>query len=367
MFKKAKAGVVLSAIAAALSVASVGSVFAASADQSATKQEQPGAFKGNWGNHKGEPGKLWIVKGFGLQDNTELLTLLKLDAEKLQTELKAGKSLAELAEAQGVSTDDVIALLTEQREKQLAEAVTSGKLTQEQADKMKERLADDVKRMVEDKHDGKGMGKVLIKGFGFHDNAELLSLLKLDAEKLQTELKAGKSLAEVAKAQGVSTDKVIALLTEQHEKQLAEAVTNGNLTQEQADKMKEHLAEGVTHMVENNHDGKHFGRGFGKGFFMKENADLLALLKLDAEGLQTELKAGKSLAEVAKAQGVSTDDVVALLTEQREKHLAEAVANGKLTQEQADQMKARLAEEIKQFVEHKFDGKRGEKEVMPKQ
>ncbi|MGE5701990.1 MAG: hypothetical protein ACM32O_05635 [Clostridia bacterium] len=258
MLKKAKTGVVLGAIAAVLSVASVGSVFAATADQSVTKQTHPAMAKGNWGEHKGGQGKFLGGKKVGMKDNTELLSLLKLDAEQLQTELKAGKSLADVAKAQGVAEEDVIALLTKQHDTQLAEAVTSGKLTQEQADKMKEGLAERVKNMVEGKHDGmhEGFGKGMGKGFGMKENADLLALLKLNADELQTELKAGKSLADVAKAQGVAEEDVIALLTKQHETQLAEAVTSGKLTQEQADQMKQHFAERVKDMVERKHDGK---------------------------------------------------------------------------------------------------------------
>ncbi|MGG3250462.1 hypothetical protein ABES04_04075, partial [Brevibacillus parabrevis] len=46
-----------------------------------------------------------------------LLSLLKLDADKLGEELKAGKSLAAVAEAQGVSVDDLVSLLVEQNER----------------------------------------------------------------------------------------------------------------------------------------------------------------------------------------------------------------------------------------------------------
>ncbi len=142
----------------------------------------------------------------------------------------------------------MISLLTKQHEEQLAKAVEDGKLTQEQADKVKEKTAEMVKNMVENTHRGMG-GKMLVK-FEMKDNQELLSLLKLDAEELQAQLKDGKSLAEIAEAQGVAEDDVISLLTKQHEEQLAKAVEEGKLTQEQAEKVKEKTAEMVKMMVE---------------------------------------------------------------------------------------------------------------------
>jgi DNA-binding CsgD family transcriptional regulator len=202
----------------------------------------------------------------------------------------------------------------------------------------------------------KGEGKPFVKGTPFEDNTELLALLKIDAAKLKEEWKAGKSLAEIAAAQGVSAEAVIELLTKQHEAKLAEAVKAGKLTQEQADKLKEKTAERVKAFVENPHVGR--GHGFGGKWHLKDNAELLALLKIDAEKLKEEWKAGKSLAEIAAAQGVSTEAVIELLTKQHEAKLAEAVKAGKLTQEQAEKFKANWENRVKQMVERKFSGSR---------
>jgi len=196
-------------------------------------------------------------------------------------------------------------------------------------------------------------------GFGmkvsYKENTELLTLLKLDADKLQEELKAGKSLVEVAEAQGVDTDDVVALLVKQQEERLAEAVKAGKLTQEQADKLAENASEHAKAQVENTHQGRGFGMAFGGGF--EKNEDLLTLLKLDADGLKEGLKADKSLAAVGEAQGVSTDDVVALLVKQQEAKLAEAVKAGKLTQEQADKMNENASDRVKEMVESTHQGR----------
>jgi hypothetical protein len=353
LFSKAKAGLFLGALATVLSVGSVASVYAAAEDQAVTEktEQNGGAQKGAWFWLKGFKGEgKAFVKGAPVEENAELLALLKLDAAKLKEELKAGKSLAEIASAQGVSTEAVIDLLTKQHEANLAEAVKAGKLTQEQADKLKENTAERVKAFVENTHVGKGF----IEKRHVEENAELLALLKLDAAKLKEELKAGKSLAEIAAAQGVSTEAVIDLLTKQHEEKLAEAVKAGKLTQEQADKLKENTAERVKAFVENTHVGK--GPGFIGKWRAEDNAELLALLKLDAAKLKEELKAGKSLAEIASAQGVSTEAVIDLLTKQHEEKLAEAVKAGKLTQEQADKIKADWENRVKQLVERKHSG-----------
>ncbi|MGQ7279114.1 hypothetical protein ACT91Q_14195 [Brevibacillus thermoruber] len=356
MFSKAKIGMLLGAMATALSVGSIGSVYAAADNQPSAEQsvkiERQGWFK------VGKPGEgKVIVKGPSLWKNADLLALLKLDEEKLQSELKAGKSLADVAKEQGVSTDELVSLLTKQEEEHLVAAVKEGKLTQEQADKLKETISERVQHIVEDTHLGKGFGKFFVKFPGFGSNEELLALLKLDEEKLQSELKAGKSLAEIAKEQGVSTDELVSLLTKQQEEHLAAAVKEGKLTQEQADKLKETISERVQHIVEDTHLGKGFGKFFVKFPGFGSNEELLALLKLDEEKLQSELKAGKSLAEIAKEQGVSTDELVSLLTKQQEEYLATAVKEGKLTQEQADKLKESISERVQHIVEDTHPGK----------
>lgn len=240
MFSKAKMGMLMGTMAVALSLGSVGGAMAADTGQSAPFDKSAVV--------KFKAGKMGHHGGVGFKENTELLSLLKLDAGKLQEELKTGKTLAAIAEAQGVETDDVVSLLVEQQEAKLKKAVEAGKLTQEQADKLSENMSERVKEQVENPKLHKGFKGGFLGGFD--KNEELLSLLKLDAEQLKEAQKSGKSLATIAGEQGVEVDEVVALLTEQQEAKLKEAVTAGKLTQEQADKRGEQLEAMVQKMVD---------------------------------------------------------------------------------------------------------------------
>ncbi|MCM3146336.1 hypothetical protein [Brevibacillus sp. MER 51] len=344
MFSKTKMGMLMGTMAVVLSLGSIGGAMAADSAKP-TSLNKPAEVKF-------KTGKMGHHGGVGLKENTELLSLLKLDADKLKEELQAGKTLAAIAQAQGVDSADVVALLVDQQEAKLKEAVAAGKLTQEQADKLSENLSDRVKEQVENAKSDKGFGRGGFIG-GFEKNEELLTLLKLDADKLQEELKTDKSLAAIAEAQGVSVDDLVALLVKQQETKLKEAVAAGKLTQEQADKMNENASERFKEMVQNTHHG----RGPDKGMGFEKNEELLSLLKLDADKLQEELKADKSLAAIAEAQGVSVDDLVALLVKQQETKLKEAVTAGKLTQEQADKMNENASERVKEMVQNTHHGR----------
>lgn len=143
-------------------------------------------------------------------------------------------------------------------------------------------------------------------------------VLGMKADELRTELKAGKSISDVAQAKGVSADTVVSKLSEQANAKLDEAVKSGKLTADQAANAKTKMAERIKMAVEQKGLPKFEGRGHGhkgKGSFMHgvplEKA--AAIVGLSKEELKKELDTGKSLAEVAQAHGVSRDQLIAKL------------------------------------------------------
>jgi hypothetical protein len=78
--------------------------------------------------------------------------------------------------------------------------------------------------------------------------------------------------------------------------------------------------------------------------------EVAALLGMTQEELQAERQSGKSLLEIAQAKGVTEEQLVATLRENHQAHLAEKVAAGYLTQEQADQMLAHMAAQTSQMI-----------------
>jgi len=63
----------------------------------------------------------------------------------------------------------------------------------------------------------------------------IATALGITETELKTELQAGKSVADVATAKNVSLDKVISAIVDAETKNLQQAVTDGKLTQAQAD------------------------------------------------------------------------------------------------------------------------------------
>lgn len=80
--------------------------------------------------------------------NTAVAAALGMTSEEVKTELRAGKSLADIATSKGIEVQTVIDAIVANMTAKLAEKVTDGTLTQTQADAMATRITDRVTVMV---------------------------------------------------------------------------------------------------------------------------------------------------------------------------------------------------------------------------
>jgi polyhydroxyalkanoate synthesis regulator phasin len=151
----------------------------------------------------------------------------------------------------------------------------------------------------------------------------------------------GLAVAVPALADTSSTAAAGASAAERIKDALSGLVTDGSLTQEQADEVATTL-DGAG-IGGGGHGGHHGGR--------LDPAAAAAALGMTGAELDTALEAdGATLATVAEQQGVAVDTLVATLTDAEEERIAQAVTDGRITQEQADQRLADLAERIAERV-----------------
>jgi hypothetical protein len=182
-------------------------------------------------------------------------------------------------------------------------------------------------------------------------------------------------LGRVAEKLGVDRPKLDQAIQDARSDQLDEAVANGDLTQKQADALKERLDElpgdapfiapGFGHKF-----GEDFAFGFGGdgGFAFKfafgghgagfESADLAEFLGIDEAQLGEELQAdGATLVTVAQAHGKSRDELKAFISDGVKTRLDEAVAAGDLTPERADEIVAKFNDHLDRLIDGEFGGK----------
>jgi lipoate-protein ligase A len=171
-------------------------------------------------------------------------------------------------------------------------------------------------------------------------------VLGITEAELKTELEAGKSVADVAKAKNIDLATVKAALLAEAKAHIDAEVAAGKHTAEEGAAKLAEVTSRIDTMLTTaglpargpHGKGGPEGKG-GPGKFM--SSTLATTLKLTQEELKTQLHSGKSLADVAKAQSVDIADVKAILTSDFTAHLAEEVTSGEHTQAEAD---AKLAE-----------------------
>ena len=117
---------------------------------------------------------------------------------------------------------------------------------------------------------------------------------------------------------------------------LSGLVSDGTLTQSQADKVAGTLDNKLPKRGERGERGPG-GRFGGMGKIQRDAA--AKALGLTPDKLQAALKGGKSLADVAKGQKVSVGSIVRVMVTAAKGELATAVKDGTLTQAKADKMK----------------------------
>ena len=155
--------------------------------------------------------------------------------------------------------------------------------------------------------------------------------LDMTAEELRAELDGGKTIADVAGERGVELQTVIDAVVAAGE--------------------DEHV-ERVTAFVNGERPEGGFGRGghHHRGVHMGLETAATALDMTPDELREALSVEGATLASVAEAQGVDVQVVVDALVAEAQEHLDQAVADGHLTQAEADEKAAELEARITEMV-----------------
>jgi hypothetical protein len=161
--------------------------------------------------------------------------------------------------------------------------------------------------------------------------------LGMSEEDLRAALEEGSSIEQVAEDQGVDPQTVVDALVDEATADLEEVI--------------ERLPERMTELIER--EGLPEGRGragggdrFGFGLDAAATA-----IGITEDELRTALHDGSSIADVAAANDVEAAVVVDAMVEAASARIDEAVATGRLTEEQADERRAQLEDRLTAVVE----------------
>lgn len=241
--------------ASIIAVGVIGAASVALADSPTPGGSPPAHAGGAHGDH-GDFGRM--VAGKVLEDAGVTKDELKQGASE-------GKTVGEVITAYGdksvptVKADALAALDT-----RLAAAVTAGKLTQVQADKIKSKAPAAFDKLMASKpgdREKPGDGHAKVAALGKKALKTVADTLGMEPKALIEQLKTGKTIAEVA---GAKTGEVTAALTTQANAAIDKAVADGKLPADKAAEAKTKAAEHINKFVNEAHHGSASGeRGAG--------------------------------------------------------------------------------------------------------
>ena len=127
---------------------------------------------------------------------------------------------------------------------------------------------------------------------------------------------------------------------------IAPLVTDGTLTQSQADAVVAAFATAG----EQRHAGRQEHQAGRQEHRGEQQAALAAELGISVDALTEALQSGQTPVEVAEANGSSAADVISFMEGALADRLAEAVANGDMDQQRADEIAANASERIAERI-----------------
>lgn len=179
----------------------------------------------------------------------------------------------------------------------------------------------------------------------------LTAVAGIAAQEINKQDKQQALLSKVAEKLGVSEEQLTQALKDARFEMIDEAVAAGQLTEEQAAKLKERIEE---------NGGAFFGPGpepRGGDPWERPCQTARFVVRATAEVLDVEpqevvdaLESGQSLAEFAESQGMSAEDFEAALLEEVRIGLDKLVSDGKLTQERADAIYERFSNNVDRII-----------------
>jgi hypothetical protein len=181
-------------------------------------------------------------------------------ATQLTPKQESQAVLNDAAKQLGVSAENLSAALKQALKNRVDAAVAAGRLTQAQGAELKQRIDSGEVPLL-------GLGGPGGPGFHRHGHGDELAVaakyLGVTQAALRTSLSNGKTLAQVAKAQGKSVDGLVAALVKAEQAEWAAAVKAGRMTDAQRDAMLPTLEQRMTDLVNGTGGPGRHGRGFG--------------------------------------------------------------------------------------------------------
>ena len=286
-----------------------------------------------------------------------------LTLEDLQARRDEQITLADIFRENGLDPDAIAAEVKTEITSKIEQAVTDGRLTQEQADQMLEGLDDAIDRALNTPEALRaGMRGLIERGRQARQRAaEMLShslvgtvaeMTGAEPQDIVKEWREAGTLAAVIEAHGLSVDDVVSATEAAITEKVNETVAEGKLSEEQAAQILDGLHDRLTERV-NSALPEVVGQARERAGELVDMTLVGVIAEMAGVDIR-DLYTPPTLAEIAAQNGVDVDAAVSEAEARITERVNQWVAEGKLTEEQAAQilegLHDRLTERMNQSI-----------------
>lgn len=170
------------------------------------------------------------------------------------------------------------------------------------------------------------------------------STIGISPQELRSQIRSGKTVAQIATDHGVDPNAVVNAIVTALTQKIDQRAAAGTIDANRAAQAKQKLPDLASRFV--NETKPH------RGYQVLKDAVQAAAKEIgvSTSELRDARKSGKSIAQVAQDHGKSADDVVNAVVKAVTSDIDQAVKDGKLDSQKADQIKKNLPDRVTQLV-----------------
>ncbi|HMF05209.1 MAG TPA: hypothetical protein VKH17_10370 [Acidimicrobiia bacterium] len=170
------------------------------------------------------------------------------------------------------------------------------------------------------------------------------STIGISPEELRSQIQGGKTVAQIATEHGVDPNAVVNAIVAALTQEIDQKAAAGSIDANRAAQAKQKLPDVAGRFVNETKPRREYR-------ILKDAAQAAAKeIGVSTSDLKDARKKGKSIAQVAKDHDKSVDDVVNAIVKAATADVDQAVKDGKLDSQKADQIKKNLPDRAKQLV-----------------
>lgn len=289
---------------------------------------------------------------------------LGVTAQEMLESMEDGQTVRDYLTANNVDVDQVIADASAEATEAINTALTENRITQEQADRFLSNLSAAID-LVLDHPKGErpadnqpGRRAADLARIVYETAADALGMT---VHELNQSAEADQSLSDLISANGDDPAQISADAQATATERINTAVSEGRLSQEEADEMLANLPSAIEIILNNPLPRPQNGPNPDqRGQELREAANVIAeSLGMTPEELLQAWRDGSTLSEIITANGGDVAAVTQTLIDAATERINTAVSEGTLTQERADELLQNLPDQIERLLNAEFQGRPG--------